>query len=448
MAKKQESSLRIPPRSPEAEQSILGAVLLDKDAIIKVADRLLPADYYEPKHEIIWEAILKLYEKRQPIDLITLTEVLDSQKQLEQIGGASYLSELVNTVATAGHVAYYADIVRHKAILRRLIAAAGEITELGFDEQREVGEVLDLAERAVFSVSQQSLGQTFTSLKGLLAGSFERLDELQKQGHRIRGVASGFSHLDNLLSGFQPSDLIIIAGRPSMGKSSLALNFAHFAACRKKVPVGIFSLEMSKDQLVDRLIALEADVDAWKIRTASLTEEDFGRIGQAIASLSEVPIFIDDSPILNSMEARTKARRLQAEHGLGMLIIDYLQLMDSTRRSKDFNRVQEISEISRSLKALARELNVPVLALSQLSRAVESRTPKIPILADLRESGSIEQDADVVMFVYREDYYEKDTDRKNIADILVRKHRNGPIGDTELYFLPEQMRFRTMEKSQ
>lgn len=435
----------LPPQNIEAEQSVLGSILLDKNAIIKVADTILPEDFYRQDHAEIYKAMLKLYHKRSPIDLVTLSDQLASEKKMEGVGGASYLTSLVNCVPTAAHVSRYAQIIQNKSILRRLISAAAKISELSFAESEDAEKVLDKAESILFAVSQTYLQENFITIKDILAESFERIDKLSKEKGVLRGVPTGFSELDNLLAGLQPSDFIVVAARPSMGKSSLALNIALNAAVEQKIPVGIFSLEMSKEQLVDRLICAQAGIDSWKLRTGNLSDEDFPKIGYAMGVLSEAPIFVDDSPLLSATEMRTKARRLQLENKIGLLIIDYLQLMEATQRAGE-SRVAEVSEISRALKALARELNVPVLALSQLSRAVEMRTPKIPQLADLRESGSIEQDADVVMFIYREDYYDKDTDRKNIADIFIKKHRHGPIGQVELYFIPEQMKFRSIEK--
>jgi replicative DNA helicase len=427
----------------EAEASLLGALLIDKEAIVKVNDLIESQDFYAAAHQRIYENILELFETHTPIDLVTLSDRLEAKGVLNEIGGSSYLLSLANAVPTAAHVVDYAKIVRHKSTLRKLMSAASEISELSFREDEEIEKILDEAERKIFSISQKFVRGTFVPIKDVLAISFERLDEIHKNKGMLRGVATGFTDLDNLTAGLQASDLIILAARPSMGKTSLALNIALNAA-KSGVPVGIFSLEMSKEQLVDRLLVAEANIDSWKLRTGNLAEEDFPKIGHAMSTLAEVPLYIDDSPLVSVMEIRTKARRLQAEHGLGLVIVDYLQLMEGKNVE---NRVQEISEISRSLKALARELSVPVMALSQLSRAVEARTPHIPQLSDLRESGSIEQDADVVMFIYREDYYVKDTPRKNIADILVRKHRNGPTGDIELFFSPEKMRFDNLERN-
>lgn len=439
------ANLKIPPQNQEAEQSVLGSLLLDKEAIFKVADFLRPDDFYREDHTQIYEAIIKLYEKRKPVDVVTLTDVLEKEKKLKEVGGASYLSSLVNSVPTAANVVTYGQIVQQKATLRRLISAGTQIAELGYDERAEIESILDKAESSLFGVSQKYVKQYFTSIHDVLADSFDRIDKLHKEKGVLRGVPTGFRDMDNLLAGFQNSDLIILAARPSIGKSSLALNFADHVACDQKIPVGIFSLEMSKEQIIDRLLCLRGSVDSWKLRTGNLEDEDFGRLNYAMGILSEAPIYIDDTPIINVMEIRTKARRLQSEHGLGLIIIDYLQLIAGSARSSD-SRVQEVSEISRNLKGLARELDVPVIALSQLSRAVEHRDNKRPMLADLRESGSIEQDADVVMFIYRDDYYDKETEAPNTAEVLIRKHRNGPTGDVSLFWKPEYMKFGTLEK--
>lgn len=442
------SGVRIPPQSIEAERSVLGAILLDKDAIIKIIEILIPEDFYEERHSIIYQAMLDLFEKREPIDIVTLSENLEAKSIIKQIGGSTYLAEIVNETPSAANVVYYAGICRDKAVLRRLIQAAGTITELGFDEEAELADTLDKAEQSLFSISQKFLKNKFISLREILPEAFDRIDKIHKDKDTgaLRGVPSGFKDLDNKTAGFQKSDLIILAARPSMGKTSFALNLAENAAIEEKIPVGIFSLEMSKEQLIERLLSSQAGVDSWKLRTGNLNDDDFPKIGYAMGVLSEAPIFIDDSAGGNIMEIRAKARRLQMEHGLGLIIIDYLQLMEGRSKNNDGNRVQEISEISRSLKGLARELNVPIIALSQLSRAVEHRDNKRPLLSDLRESGSIEQDADVVLFLYREEYYNPDTDKKGITEVLIRKHRNGPTGETELFFNPSQMRFADLEK--
>ena len=448
--KDQDIMQKLPPQNIEAEQSLLGSLLIDKDAIIRIADIVGPEDFYHDKHKMIFEAILDLFRKREPIDLLTLSNRLIEKEQLEQIGGRTYLVSLSNAVPTSSHVVNYAEIVQKKATLRNLISAASEITKIGYDQEEEVVDLLDRAEQRLFSVSQGHQKQMFVPINSILNETFERIDELHKEKGKLRGVPTGYNDLDNLLAGLQISDLLILASRPSVGKTTLALDIARNVATKHKVPVGIFSLEMSKEQLVDRLLCAEANVDLWKMRTGRLSDreedDDFPRIGHALGVLSEAPIFIDDSAIANIMDIRTKARRLQMEHGLGLLIIDYLQLMEAKYRTD--NRVQEISEISRGLKQIAKELNIPVLALSQLNRGVESRQPPIPKLADLRESGSIEQDADIVMFIYRESVYKRDLefDRKNLAEIHIAKHRNGPTGLVKLYFDEQKVTFRNLEK--
>lgn len=440
---------RLPPQNLEAEEAVLGGILLDKEAIVKVIDILQADDFYRPDHGIIYDACRDLFEKNQPIDLVTLTNLLEEKKKLEGVGGASYLSTLVANTASAANIIHHANIVQGKSVLRRLISTANNISAEAFEEGRDAMELLDDAEKKLFDVAERRLGTHFIPIKDVLGDSFERIDELHRNKGQTRGVPCGFKALDNILAGFQKSDLLILAARPSMGKTALALNIAAHAAIKEKIPVGVFSLEMSKEQLVDRLLTMEAMIDSWKLRTGNLDEDDFSKLNYAMGELSEAPLFIDDTPLLSAIEIKAKARRLQVEHGLGMVVVDYLQLMEGSRRGNEMNRVQEVSDISRALKALARELKVPVLALSQLSRAVESRPgAKIPQLSDLRESGSIEQDADVVMFIYREEYYEPDTENKGIAKILIRKHRNGPVGDVDLYFHPEYSRFTNIEKSQ
>lgn len=440
------STTGVPPQNAEAEASLLGALLIDSDAIVKVADNLSPLDFFDKRHERIYKAIVHLYEHRQAIDVLTLTDRLKNSGDLDSIGGPAYLTELTNFVPTAAHVEQYAQIVAQKAMRRRLISASKEITELGYDESRQLQELVEEAETRLFQVSQQHVKQDIISLETILAESFDRLDDLHKDKQKIRGIPTGFKDLDNTLAGFQRSDLVILAARPSMGKTALALNFAHNIAVQANEPVLIFSLEMSKEQLVDRLLSMESGVDAWALRTGNLTDADFEKIGHAMGTLSEAQIYIDDSPGITISDLRTKARREAHQRPLGLIIVDYLQLMSGgSRFGGDGNRVQEISEISRGLKGVARELNVPVLALSQLSRSVESRNPQIPQLADLRESGSIEQDADVVAFIYREEYYNPDTDRKKLTDIFIKKHRNGPTGGVELYFDNERQRFRSVD---
>jgi len=443
------AGVRMPPQNLDAEKSIIGALLLDKEAIIKIIDIVKPEDFYADRHGIIFQSMLDLFEQRKPIDIVTLSEILESKGFTKEAGGSAYLAEVVNETPSAANIVHYAQICRDKAILRRLISASGEIGRLGYEEDNDISDTLDQAEQLLFSISQKSLKNKFTSISEVLNDAFDRIDKIHKDKNSgaLRGVPSGFRDLDNITAGFQKSDLIILAARPSMGKTSFALNLAEHAAIDEKIPVGIFSLEMSKEQLIDRLLSSQAGVDSWKLRTGNLTDEDFPKIGYAMGVLSEAPIFIDDSAGGNIMEIRAKARRLQMEHGLGLIVIDYLQLMEGRSKSGDSNRVQEISEISRSLKGLSRELNIPIIALSQLSRAVEHREDKRPQLSDLRESGSIEQDADVVMFLYREEYYKPDTDKKGITEILIKKHRNGPIGAIDLFFNPAQMRFATLDKS-
>jgi replicative DNA helicase len=436
---------RVPPQNIEAEASLIGSVLIEKDAIIKIADIVNADDFYVDRNGLIYAAIMDLYEQRQPIDIVSLSNKLSEAGELERVGGSAYIAELTSAVPTAAHVVHYAGIVSHKATLRRLIAAASNISGFGYDEQAPLDQLLDRAEQTIFEVSQKNLKQNFIPINAILADSFDRLNELHSNSGKLRGIPTGFRDLDNMLAGLQNSDLLILAARPSMGKTTFVMNMAHHIAAKEGIPVGFFSLEVSKEQLIDQLLAIESGVDSWKLRTGALDEDDFPRINEAMAELSEAPLYIDDSAMTNVMEMRTKARRLQAEHGLGLIIIDYLQLISGGARAQD-GRQQEVSEISRGLKGLARELNVPVIALSQLSRAVESRNPPIPQLADLRDSGSIEQDADVVMFIYREAYYNKQTDRENITDILIKKHRNGPVGDVELYFHPEQRRFTNLDR--
>ncbi|MFH0987498.1 MAG: replicative DNA helicase [Patescibacteria group bacterium] len=435
---------KIPPQSIEAEKALLGSLMLDKEGIIKVVDFLRTEDFYKTVHNKIYQAILDLFEKHEPTDLLTLTQRLEEKKELEEIGGASYLSELLQTVPTPAHLPYYAKIVREKKVLRDLIKASDDITALSYDESKDVDLILDEAEKKVFGIAQRSLTQSFLPLKSELNEAFERIDKIHSKKGSLRGVTTGFSKLDNILAGFQKGDFILLASRPSLGKTSLALDIARAVAKKEKLPVGIFSLEMGKEQLVDRLIAGETNVSLWKLRTGKLQDEDFSKLQKALSTLSETPIYIDDAASSTILQMRAMARRLQAEKGLGLLIIDYLQLIQS--RNPIENIVQQVTEISRSLKSLAKELNVPVLALSQLSRAVEHRPDQRPRLSDLRESGSLEQDADVVMFIYREDRVNTNTTRQNIADIMIAKHRNGPLGSAELYFDEEKVSFRELER--
>ncbi|MBI5530149.1 MAG: replicative DNA helicase [Candidatus Doudnabacteria bacterium] len=436
---------RMPPQNMEAEMSVLGCLMLDKDALIKIGDVVSADDFYDDRHKIIFEAALALSEKNISIDILTVTNWLEERKLMDKVGGSSYLTELVNAVPSSAHITHYAFIVRKKGALRKLINAAGEMSNLAFNEEGDMEDILDAAEQKLFNISQKHLKQNFISIGNILHSTFERIDELHREKGKLRGVPTGYVDLDRLLGGLQRSDLIVLAARPSMGKTSLALDIMRHVAVNTKTPVGIFSLEMSKDQLVDRLLSSQSDVSLTKIRTGHLNDEDFEKIGQAMGELSESPIFIDDAAGSNIMEVRTKARRLKSEHDVGLIVVDYLQLMEG--RSTE-NRVQEVSEISRALKLLAREINVPVLALSQLSRGVENRPDKVPQLSDLRESGSIEQDADVVMFIYREDMYKgKESRRPHIAEIHIKKHRNGPVGEVDLYFDGEKTSFRNLDKT-
>ncbi len=447
---------KIPPQNLEAEKSLIGSILIDKEAMVKIADMTDVEDFYKPAHSIIFEVMQELYSKSEPIDVLTVSNRLEEKGHLEQVGGRSYLVELSNSVPTASHIEQYAKIIRRKATLRKLLQSAHEISKLGYKEEAEdVDSLLDEAQQHLFSISQKHLKQTFSPIRGILNEAFERIDELHREKGKLRGIPSGFTQLDGLLAGFQKSDLVILAARPSVGKTSFALDLARYAAVKGKVPVGIFSLEMSKEQLVDRLLCAEAGIDLWKMRTGNLSDrpdsDDFPRIGHAMGVLAEAPIFIDDTPGNNVMHIRTKARRLQAEHGLGLIIIDYLQLMESHSNKFSDNRVQEVSVISRNLKGIARELNVPVIALSQLSRAVEQTKPAIPKLAHLRESGSIEQDADVVMFIYRKsadrNYRLEDIppDERHIGEIHIAKHRNGPTGVVKVFFDEARASYKNLD---
>ena len=435
-----------PPQNTEAEASLLGAVLIDSDAIVKIADSIGARDFFDAKHMRIYEAVTQLYEKHSPIDVLTLSDQLKNNGYLDMVGGPAYLTELTNFVPTAAHVEQYADIVAQKAVRRRLIGASQDMANLSFDESKSLQELIEEAETKLFEVSQQHAKQDVISLEAILAESFERLDELHKDKEKIRGIPTGYKELDNMLAGLQRSDLFVLAARPSMGKTAFVLNLAHKIAVKAHESVLIFSLEMSKEQLVDRLLSMESGVEAWALRTGNLTDADFEKIGEAMGILSEAQIFIDDSPGITVSDLRTKARREAHTRPLGLIVVDYLQLMSGGSRFGDVgNRVQEISEISRGLKGVARELNVPLIALSQLSRSVESRPDKIPQLADLRESGSIEQDADVVAFLFREEYYNPETDRKNIMEVLIKKHRNGPTGAVELYFDRDKQRITSID---
>ena len=437
-----------PPQNLDAEASLLGSLIIDSDSFIKIADQINADDFYNGQHRLIFSAMRSLHDKRSPIDILTLSEQLKNNDQLDQIGGASYLTELTNFVPTVAHLEQYAQIVADKSVRRRLIQASEDIVVISSEEKKSLQELIEEAETRLFEVSQQHVRQNITSLESILGDSFDRLDDLHRHKGGIRGIPTGLKDLDKMLAGLQRSDLDIIAGRPSMGKTALMLNISlNIATKAKQGAVLIFSLEMSKEQLVDRLLAADAGVDAWSLRTGEgLTDEDFERISAAMGELAEAPIFIDDTGGISVSDLRTKARRLHHQHPLAAIMVDYLQLMSGGSRFANIaNRVQEISEISRSLKILARELNVPVVALSQLNRSVENRNPQIPQLADLRESGALEQDSDVVMFLYREDFYNPETDRQNITDVFIKKHRNGPVGKIELYFDRAQQKFRDLD---
>jgi len=445
MSAKEVPAGKIPPQNLDAEKSLLGAVLIDEETLADVSEHVTAKDFYDKRHATIYGGMIRLYERHRPVDLLTLTEELKKKDELDLIGGSAYLTELTNYVPTAAHAEAYAEMVALKAVRRRLIKASGEISELGYDEDTDVQELLQKAEQELFSVSDQSLKQDLTSIEQILTESFDRMEELHRNKGALRGVRTGWRDLDNMTAGLQRSDLIILAARPAMGKTTLVTNLAYNVATVAKQPVLFFSLEMSKEQLVDRMLADASGVDAWNIRTGNLSDEDFSKLSEAMGEMAEAPIYLDDTPGLSVLEMRTKARRAAHDAPLGVIIVDYLQLMQGSGKDNG-NRVQEVSEISRGLKLIARELNVPVIALSQLSRSVENRSPQIPQLADLRESGSIEQDADIVMFIYREAYYNPETERENITDLIIAKHRNGPVGKVELYFHPERLRFMSLDK--
>ncbi|PIR93996.1 replicative DNA helicase [Candidatus Falkowbacteria bacterium CG10_big_fil_rev_8_21_14_0_10_39_11] len=450
------SITKIPPQNVEAEQYVLGSILIDNESFFKIADMIKADDFYKTSHSTIYENMLELYTEHEPIDLLTLTNKMEDKKILKNVGGRSYLVTLTNGVATASNIAHYAQIVTKKATLRRLISAAHNITNLGYQEDEDIDDIIDKAEHQLFDVSQKNQKEGFTAIKNVLSTAFERIDELHKNSGKLRGVPTGFPDMDNHLAGLQKSDLIILAARPSVGKTSFALDIARKVAVESKVPVGYFSLEMSKEQLVDRMLCAQSGIDLWKIRTGKLStsedDSDFPRLGHAMGVLSEAPIYIDDSAGISIIDVRTKARRLKMEHDLGLIVIDYLQLMES--RAGAENRLQAVSEISRALKQIARELDIPILALSQLSRAVEMSKPAIPKLSHLRESGSIEQDADIVMFIYRKSVdrnfspEELTPEDKTTAEIHIAKHRNGPTGLIKLFFDGSQASFKTLERHQ
>jgi len=446
MADKSNANGKIPPQNLDAEKSLLGAVLIDEEVLADAAEITHANDFYDKNHGLIFAGMMRLFEKHKPVDLLTLTDELKRKDELELVGGSAYLTELTNYVPTAAHASAYAEMVAQTAVRRRLIKASGDISELGYDESTTTQELLEKAEAELFSVSDQSTKQDLVSLESILTDSFDRIEELSKNKGSLRGVRTGYRDLDNMTAGLQKSDLIILAARPAMGKTTLVTNLAYNVATIEKKLVLFFSLEMSKEQLVDRMLADASGVDSWNIRTGNLSDNDFAKLSEAMGEMAEAPIYIDDTPGLSVLEMRTKARRIAHENQLGLIIVDYLQLMQANGNHNG-NRVQEVSEISRGLKLIARELNVPLIALSQLSRSVESRTPPIPQLADLRESGSIEQDADVVSFIYRPGYYEPDNlEVQNITDLIIAKHRNGPVGKVQLYFHPERLRFMSLDR--
>jgi len=446
MPNQKKTDPKIPPQNLDAEMSLLGAILIDEEVLADISENLRDYDFYDKRHALIFAAMMRLYEHHRPVDLLTLSEELKKKDELEVIGGSAYLTELTSYVPTAAHADAYAELIRTKAVRRRLIKASSDIAELGYNEDTDVAELLEKAESELFSVSDTSLKQDLVSLEQILTESFDRIEELHRGGGKMRGLKTGWRDLDNITAGLQRSDLIILAARPAMGKTTLVTNLAYNIANNEKQSVLMFSLEMSKEQLVDRMLAEAAAVDAWNIRTGNLSDDDFERISHAMGEMAEAPIYIDDTPGLTVLEMRTKARRQAHIAPLGLIIVDYLQLMSGSSSRGSDNRVQEVSEISRGLKLIARELNVPVIALSQLSRSVESRNPQVPQLSDLRESGSIEQDADIVAFIYREDYYNPETDRQHITDLILAKHRNGPTGKVELYFHPERLKFMSLDK--
>jgi len=436
---------RIPPQNIEAEQSVLGAILLDKEVLASVIEIINSEDFYRDDHREIFDAIIDLYEKGEPIDLITVAERLKLRGTLDSVGGLEYLTSLANIVPTTENAKHYAKIVEEKAILRKLIKVSTNIINMGYEASEEVAYVLDKAEKGIFDILQKRNTQGFVPIKDVLVDTFNRLEELYNSKGYITGIPTGFIDLDYKTAGLHNSDLVLIAARPAMGKTAFVLNIAQHAAIHSKVPVAIFSLEMSKEQLVNRMLASEAMVDSQKMRTGKLEDSDWQKVARALGPLSEAPIYIDDTPGASIMEIRAKCRRLKIEKNLGLIVIDYLQLMQG-KSGRSENRQQEISEISRSLKILAKEINVPVITLSQLSRAPEQRQDHRPILSDLRESGAIEQDADIVMFLYRDDYYNPDTDKKNVAEVIIAKHRAGSTGTVELAWLGQYTKFANLEK--
>lgn len=437
---------KLPPQNLDAERSLLGSVLISQDAFFKIVDIIKPEDFYENNHKLIFAAIIKLTEEQKPVDLVSLTNILSGRGELEAVGGSSYIAELTTSVATASHAKHYAEIIAEKSLRRRLISASEDIVELSYDEaDTDTNSILDAAEQKIFNVAKNSVKSDLVSIETILTEQFDKLELLHQQGGKLAGIPTGFIDIDRKLAGLNRSDLIIIAARPAMGKTTLALNIAHNIAIDENLPVLFFSLEMSKEQLVDKMLSTESGVDNSKLRTGNLTDEDFENLSHAWGALGEANMYIDDTPGITVTEMRAKARRLSYKQKPGLIVVDYLQLMSGTGRDLG-NRVQEVSEISRGLKILARELDVPVIALSQLSRSVESRHPQIPQLSDLRESGSIEQDADIVSFLYREEYYNPETEKKHITDLIIAKFRNGPTGKIELYFKPDNQKFMNLDR--
>lgn len=434
---------KVPPHDDIAEQSVLGAILIDKDAMVDVAEFLRPQHFYKDANGQIYSAMMELYEQHEPIDVVTVTAQLKKNGTLKTIT-SPYVSDLVNVVPTSAHAEQYARIITDHAMKRRLVEAAAKITEMAFRDEGGASSIVDEAESEIFAISQAALRRDFIPIRDALASSFDRLDELHKRAGGLRGVPTGFTELDTKLAGMQDANLIILAARPGTGKTAMILNIAQHVTVKDKIPVGIFSLEMSKEELVDRLLVSQADIDAWRLKTGKLTDDDFTRLSDAMGELAEAPLFVDDTPGMNIIEMRTKARRLQVEHGVKLIVVDYLQLCDPGRKFD--NRVQEVSIISQSLKNLARELRIPVLACSQLSRAVESRGTKIPELSDLRESGSIEQDADVVMFLYREEQDQAMWGEQIATKLRIAKHRNGPLAEIDLIFRGDRIRFYSVER--
>lgn len=439
---------RVPPQNLEAEQAVLGAMLIEREAISKVAEFLKGSDFYREAHKIIFDTMVDLFNKNEGVDLVTLTEALRKNDKLEAVGGIAYITSLANCVPTAANVSYHGKIIEEKALLRGLITSATMIAAMGYEDTEDVEDIVDKAEKLILEVSERKVGGEFTPIKTVIMDAFARIEKLYESKGGLTGIPCGFKDLDKLTSGLQPSDLILIAARPSMGKTAFTLNIASHVAIREKKAVAFFSLEMSKEQLVQRMLCSEATIDSQRLRIGELEDRDWGKLIGAADKLAKAPIFIDDTAGITVMEMRSKARRLKMENDLQLIIIDYLQLMQGSGKGGGDNRQQEISEISRSLKALARELNVPVIALSQLSRSVESRQVKKPMLSDLRESGSLEQDADIVAFLYREDYYDPDTENKNITDVIIAKHRNGPVDTVQLFFHKQFTKFCDLSRLQ